>query len=102
MIAPASTTAWILPASGTLTTMTRPTTVDAWLLGGPVDGAFRSVECGLDGCPPELLMLCGGEVFVGSSDVPVPAPSAHAAYELEARSAEDKLWLYRYVGTLTP
>jgi len=80
--------------------MTWPTTVEAWFLDGPADGAIRSVERGPDGFPPELLMLCGGEVFIGAADV--RAPAAHVAYELEAPQRDDGLWLYRYVGTLTP
>lgn len=75
-------------------------TVQAWLHGGPADGAIQQVACQPDGRPPELLMLAGGgQVFVGSSDQ--PATAEHPMYELEpdAEPIED-LWPYRYVATL--
>lgn len=90
-----------LPVGGTLTVMTQPASAQAWFQGGPADGAIRSVECQVDGRPPELLMFCGSDVFVGASDE--PALAAHPAYELEtATTGEDGFWRYRYVGTLTP
>lgn len=40
--------------------VTRPTTVQALLEGGPADGAVRLVECGPHGRSAALLMLAGG------------------------------------------
>lgn len=56
---------------------------------------FGPLECGIDGRPSELLMFCGGDVFVGVSDV-----AARPAYELEDAPRDDAGY-WRYVGTLT-
>jgi hypothetical protein len=79
--------------------MTPSATVQAWLQDGPAAGAIRPVECSSDGRPPELLMLCGGQVFVGTSDE--PTPGTYATYELAPAPASAGLWPYRHVGTLT-
>lgn len=88
-------------AGDSLAGMNRPITVQAWLQGGPADGAVRLVECAPDGRPPELLLLCGGQVFVGSSDE--PAPARYPMYELEPGAEPIEattLWPYRHVETL--
>lgn len=83
----------------TLSGVHEPPTVRAWLLGGPVDGAVRAVQCGPGGCPPALLLLGGGgRVFVGSDDEPVPPE--YPIYVLEPEPVES-MWPYRYVETLT-
>ena len=79
--------------------MTQSTTAQAWLHGGPADGAVRPVERGRDGRPPALLMFSGGQVFLGSSDT--PASETYAVYELQRAPVEAGLWQYLHVGTLT-
>lgn len=76
--------------------MHKLTTVQAWLSGGPADGAVRVVPSAPDGRPPALLLIGGGgQVFVGSGDEPTPPPE-YSVYEPEPEPVES-LWPYRYV-----
>jgi hypothetical protein len=79
--------------------VTQPVSAQVWLRGGPADGAIRPVECGADRRPPPLLMFSGGQLFVATSDEPVPA--TYATYELVPAPVSEELWPYQHVGTLT-
>ncbi|MFG3604853.1 hypothetical protein [Micromonospora chersina] len=45
--------------------------VEAWFLGGPVDGRLMPVEVTADGSPPTLVKLPQNGFHVGAFDVPV-------------------------------
>ncbi|MGW5667372.1 hypothetical protein [Micromonospora sp. NPDC003776] len=51
----------------------RMAAVEAWFLGGPVDGRRMLMKLGADGCPPAVAKLPQTGFYVGSSDVAAPA-----------------------------
>jgi hypothetical protein len=71
----------------------------AVFVGGPADGAIRSVTLDADGRPPALLMWRADGVFVGTSDE--AASAALVGYELVPGAAYPMAQLlYRHMGTL--
>ncbi|SBV30926.1 hypothetical protein GA0070620_6533 [Micromonospora krabiensis] len=51
----------------------RPTAVEAWFLGGPVDGRLMPVEVTPHGSPPMMVKLPQTGFYLGAKDVPAPA-----------------------------
>ncbi|RNM00999.1 hypothetical protein EFE23_03715 [Micromonospora solifontis] len=51
----------------------RMAAVEAWFLGGPVDGRLMPVEVAADGSPPAVVKLPQTGLYVGAGDVAAPA-----------------------------
>lgn len=66
--------------------------VEAWFLGGPVDGRLMPVEMAANGSPPAVVRLPQTDFYLGASDVPTPA--VEHVYILADRI--DDLEVYRY------
>lgn len=66
--------------------------VEAWFLGGPVDGRLMPVEVTVDGSPPAVLRLPEAGFYVGASHH--PAPAVEHVYVLAERI--DVTEVYRY------
>lgn len=66
--------------------------LEAWLLGGPVDGRLMPVEVTADCSPPTAVKLPQTGFQVGAQDV--PAPAVEHVYVLA--DALDDTHIYRY------
>ena len=72
--------------------------LDVVFVGGPVDGAVRSIRRGPDGNPPPMLRWRADGLFAGASGQ--PAPPGLAAYQLWLGFGDGGLrWVYRYMDT---
>ncbi|MBQ0896220.1 hypothetical protein KBX37_24520 [Micromonospora sp. U56] len=68
--------------------------VEAWFLGGPVDGRLAPVEVDETGAPPRTLLLTQSGYYIGAADQPnQPVEHQYVRDELE-----DLPPVYRYVG----
>ncbi|MEV7267792.1 hypothetical protein AB0N38_29945 [Micromonospora aurantiaca] len=67
--------------------------VEAWFLGGPVDGRLMPVEVSGDGNPPAVVKLPQTGFYVGTSDV--PAPAVEHVYVLAERLDDVEVYQYR-------
>ncbi|MFI7283442.1 hypothetical protein ACIBOV_24585 [Micromonospora chersina] len=66
--------------------------VEAWFLGGPVDGRLMPVEVSADGSPPAAVKLPQTGFYLGTSNI--PAPAAEHVYVLADRL--DGVEVYQY------
>ncbi|PWU61858.1 hypothetical protein DLE60_03410 [Micromonospora globispora] len=70
------------------------TAVEAWFLGGPIDGRLMPVETTVEGDLPEVVRMPQGGLYVSASEV---AASAEHVYVLGDRF--DDIHVYRYQRT---
>ncbi|MEU9828565.1 hypothetical protein [Micromonospora chersina] len=68
-------------------------TVEAWFLGGPVDGRLMPVEVAADRSPPTVVKLPQVGVYVGAGDV--TARAVHHVYVLGDRLDDVEVYQYR-------
>lgn len=67
--------------------------VEAWFLGGPVDGRLMPVEVSADGTPPAVVKLPQTGFYVGAGDA--AAPAAEHVYVLADRLDDVEVYQYR-------
>ncbi|MEU1964376.1 hypothetical protein ABZ541_04900 [Micromonospora sediminicola] len=67
--------------------------VEAWFLGGPVDGRRMPVEVTADGRPPAVIKLPQTGFYVGPNDL--PAPAVEHVYVLADRFGDVEVYQYR-------
>ncbi|MET8349472.1 hypothetical protein [Micromonospora sp. NPDC005206] len=71
----------------------RMAAVEAWFLGGPVDGRLMPVEVTADGSPPAVVKLPQTGIYVGPSDF--PTPTVEQVYVLADRFDDVEVYQYR-------
>lgn len=71
--------------------------VEAWFLGGPVDGRLTAVEVTADGSPPTVVKLPQAGFYVGAQDVRVPA--VEHVYVLADALDDTQIYQYRQPPT---
>ncbi|MFG1660681.1 hypothetical protein ACGFIY_29505 [Micromonospora chersina] len=69
------------------------TAVEAWFLGGPVDGRLMPVEVTTEGSPPAVVKLPQTGFYVGTGDV--AAPSVEHVYVLADRVDDTEVYQYQ-------
>lgn len=67
--------------------------VEAWFLGGPVDGRLMPVEVAKDGSPPAVVKLLQSGLYVGANDV--AEPTVEHVYVLADRVDDVEVYQYR-------
>jgi hypothetical protein len=67
--------------------------VEAWFLGGPVDGKLLPVEVTADGSPPAVVKLPQTGVHVGASNL--AAPAVEHIYVLADKLDDAEVYQYR-------
>lgn len=67
--------------------------VEAWFLGGPVDGRLMPVEVTAEGSPPAVVRLPQTGFYVGASDV--GATAVEHVYVLTDRLDDTEVYQYR-------
>ncbi|MGN9807098.1 hypothetical protein [Micromonospora sp. L32] len=67
--------------------------VEAWFLGGPVDGRLMPVEVTADGSPPTVVRLPQTGFYVGSSDL--AEPPVEYVYVLADRLDDTEVYQYQ-------
>lgn len=67
--------------------------VEAWFLGGPVDGRLMPVEVTTEGSPPVVVKLPQTGFYVGTGEV--AAPSVEHVYVHVDRLDELEVYQYR-------
>ncbi|MFI7578688.1 hypothetical protein [Micromonospora sp. NPDC049497] len=70
--------------------------VEAWFLGGPVDGRLMPVEVTADGSPPAVMKLPQTGLYAGTRDT--PAPTTEHIYVLAGKLADLEVYQYRQAG----
>lgn len=67
--------------------------VEAWFLGGPVDGRLIPVEVTTDGSPPAVVKLPQAGFYLGAGDI--AAPAVEHVYVLTDRLDDIEVYQYR-------
>ena len=67
--------------------------IEAWFLGGPVDGRLMPVEVAADGSSPAVVKLSQTDSYVGASDV--AAPALEHVYALVDRFDDVEVYQYQ-------
>ena len=67
--------------------------VEAWFLGGPVDGRLMAVEVATDGRPPTVVKLRQTGFYFGANDV--EAPAVEHIYVLGSKLDDTEVYQYR-------
>ncbi|MFR9780803.1 hypothetical protein ACL02O_32790 [Micromonospora sp. MS34] len=71
--------------------------VEAWFLGGPVDGRLMPVEVSADGNPPAVVKLPQTGFYVGPIDS--PAPAVEHLYVLTDKLDDSEVYQYRQTAS---